>query len=76
MSDFEETAHSSSFKDRKTGLIVFGILQIIFGGFCVLMVPFAILGMIASAFLDKSSATAMSPTMMIPGILIYVLLAA
>jgi hypothetical protein len=40
------------------------------------MVPFAIFGMIASAFLDKSSATAMSPTMMIPAVLFYVLLAA
>ncbi len=72
MSNYEETAQSSRFKDMKTGLVVFGILQIIFGGFCVLMVPFAIFGMIASAFLDESSATAMSPTMMIPGVLIYV----
>jgi hypothetical protein len=31
-----------------------------------------IMGMIASAFLDDSSATDMSPTMMIPGVLIYV----
>ena len=76
MSDYEETAQSSSFKDRKTGLVVFGILQIIFGGFCVLMVPFMIFGMIASAFLDENSAAPMSPTMMIPAVLIYALLAA
>ena len=76
MSDYEEPAQGSSFKDMKTGLVVFGILQIIFGGFCVLMVPFAIFGMIASAFLDESSATAMSPTMMIPAVLLYSLLAA
>ncbi|MHC4694116.1 MAG: spermidine synthase family protein [Planctomycetota bacterium] len=72
MSDYEETVHSSSFKDMKTGLVVFGILQIIMGGFCALMVPFAIVGMIASAFIDESSDTAMSPTMMIPAVLIYV----
>ncbi|MHC4641205.1 MAG: hypothetical protein ACYS32_06125 [Planctomycetota bacterium] len=76
MSDYEEPAQSSSFKDMKTGLIVFGILQIIFGGFCALAIPFMIIGVIASAFLDESSATAMSPTMMIPAVLIYVLLAA
>ena len=73
MTDYEETLQSSDFKDMKTGLVVFGILQIIFGGFCVLMVPVAIFGMIASAFIESSSTTApMSPTMMIPGILIYV----
>jgi MFS family permease len=76
MNDYEETAQSPDFKDRKTGLIVFGVLQIIFGGFCALMIPFMIIGMIASAFLDESSATAMSPTMMIPAVLLYVLLAA
>lgn len=75
MSEYEETAHSSTFKDMKTGLVVFGILLIIFGGFCTLMVPFAIFGMIASVFLDKSSAAGMSPTMMIPGILVYVVAA-
>ncbi len=76
MTDYEETLQSSDFKDMKTGLMVFGILQIILGGFCALMVPFMVFGMIASAFLDKSSAAAMSPTMMIPAVLFYVLLAA
>jgi len=76
MSDHEETAKSSSFKDMKTGLIVFGILQIIFGGFCALMIPFAVIGMIASAFLDSGTAAPVRPTMMIPAILLYVVLAA
>ncbi|MDH4240476.1 MAG: hypothetical protein OEW48_13025 [Phycisphaerae bacterium] len=73
MSDYEETAQSSSFKDRKTGLVVFGILQIIFGGFCALTIPFMIIGMIASAFIENSTTAAtMRPTMMIPAILLYV----
>jgi hypothetical protein len=76
MTDYEETLQSSDFKDMKTGLMVFGILQIIFGGFCALMVPFMIMGMIVSAVIDKSSATTMSPTMMIPSVFFYVLLAA
>ncbi len=75
MTDYDETLQNSGFKDMKAGLMVFGILQIILGGFCALMVPFMILGVIASAFLDNSSATAMSPTMMIPAVLLYTLLA-
>jgi len=72
MSDYEETEQSSSFKDRKTGLVVFGILQIIFGGFCALMIPFMIFGMIASAFIESSTTAPVRPTMMIPAILFYV----
>jgi len=75
MTDYEETLQSSDFKDRKTGLVVFGILHIIFGGFCALMVPFMIFGMIASTVLDNSAAAPMRPTMMIPALLLYVLLA-
>jgi hypothetical protein len=75
MTDYEETLQSSDFKDRKIGLVVFGILQIILGGFCALMVLIAIFGMIASAVLDNSSAIAMSPTTMIPAVLFYVILA-
>jgi hypothetical protein len=71
MSD-EETAQSASFKDRKTGLVVFGILQIIFGGFCALMVPFMIFAMIASTFIESSTATPVRPSMIIPATLLYV----
>lgn len=73
MSDHEEKLKSSDFKDMKTGLVAFGILLIIMGGFCALMVPFAIFGMIASVFIESSGTTApMRPTMMIPGFLSYV----
>jgi len=75
MTDYEETLQSSDFKDRKTGLVVFGILQVIFGGFCALMVPLMIFGMIVSTFLDKSAAAPMRPTMMIPAVLFYTLIA-
>jgi hypothetical protein len=75
MTDYEETLESSAFKDRKTGLVVFGILQIIFGGFCALMVPFMIFAMIVSTVLDNSAAAPMSPAMMIPAVLLYVLVA-
>ncbi len=75
MTDYEATPQSSDFKDRKTGLVVFGILSIILGGFCALMVPLMIFGMIASTALDKSGAADMSPATMIPGVLFYVLAA-
>ncbi len=75
MTDYEETLESSDFKDRKAGLVVFGILQIIFGGFCALMVPLMIFGMIVSTVLDNSAAAPMSLNMMIAGVLLYVLAA-
>ncbi|MGA1979905.1 MAG: hypothetical protein ABSG99_04995 [Sedimentisphaerales bacterium] len=75
MTENEEIMQSSDFKDRKTGLVVFGILQIILGGFCALAVLFMIMGMIASAALRNSSAPPINTRMMIPGILFYVLAA-
>ena len=76
MTDYEATPERPAFKDRKAGLVVFGILQIIFGGFCALMVPLMIFGMIVSTVLDKSTAAPMRPTMMITALLLYILLAA
>jgi hypothetical protein len=75
MAEHEEIIQSSDFKDRKTGLVVFGILQIIHGGFFALMVPLMIIGMIASAARGDSSAPPINTSMMIPGILFYVLVA-
>jgi uncharacterized membrane protein len=63
-----------SFKDRKTWLIFFGILLILFGAFCGLMVPLMILGMIVSSALEEPEAS-MSISMMIPGALFYLVLA-
>ncbi|MHC4464804.1 MAG: hypothetical protein ACYS30_25750 [Planctomycetota bacterium] len=56
MPDHEETTRTSDFKDRKAGLVVFGILEVILGAFFALMVPLMIFGMIASATLNKSPA--------------------
>ncbi len=75
MTNDEKTAGSSDYRDRKTGLVVFGILEIIFGAFCALMVPFMLLGMLASAALNRGSAPPVNASMMIPGLLFYALLA-
>ena len=74
MTDHEQTVQGSAFNDRKTGLVAFGILQIIFGGICALTVPLMIVGMIASTVLEDSSAP-MSVSRAIPAVLFYVLLA-
>ncbi|MFZ0035758.1 MAG: hypothetical protein WAK60_12325 [Sedimentisphaerales bacterium] len=75
MPENEEIMQSPGFKDRKAGLVVFGILQIILGGLCALMVPFMVMGMIASASLRNSSAPPVNTSMMVPVILLYVLAA-
>ncbi len=75
MTNREETVQNSEFKDTKTGLVVFGIIQIIFGGFCALMVPFMVFGIIASTVLDRSSAESMNVRMMIPAVIFYAILA-
>jgi len=75
MANYEEPMQISEFKDKKTGLIAFGIIQIIFGGFCALMTPFMILGMLVSTISAKSPAPPMSARMMVPAALLYALLA-
>jgi len=75
MANHEETMQTSQFKDMRTGLIAFGIIQIIFGGFCALAIPFMIFGMLVSTISGKSSAAPISVRMMVPSVLFYVVLA-
>lgn len=64
------------YKDRKTGLAIFGAIQIAMGALCALMVPLMIMGMLAAAVMDKSADSGISARTMIPGVLVYVLMAA
>jgi hypothetical protein len=64
-----------TYKDRKTGLAVFGALQIVIGAFCALLVPVMIMAMLTAAVMDDGSEGTMSVRSMIPGIFIYLLLA-
>jgi hypothetical protein len=75
MAENEGVIQAADFKDRKTRLVVFGILQIIFGGLCALVVPLMVLCIVMSATMKKGDAGGFSLRMMIPGILVYVLLA-
>jgi MFS family permease len=76
MTDYEENTQAPGFKDKKTGLVVFGVLQILLGAFCALAISMMILGMLVSVLVDEASAAPMNPITMIPAILIYALLAA
>lgn len=76
MTENEAAVGGAEFKDRKTGLVVFGILQIVLGSLCALIVPFMILGMVAASHIKTDSAAPpMTAGTMIPGLFIYVLLA-
>ena len=73
MADYEENTQTSGFKDRKTGLVVFGILQILLGSLCALMVPLMILGIVISLLADDASAPPTNPMMLILPALFYTL---
>lgn len=75
MAQYEEPSQGLDFKDRKVGLVIFGILQILLGGLCGLLVPLMILGTIVSTVAAQDGAEAMNFKMMIPGVLVYLLAA-
>jgi hypothetical protein len=62
------------FKDRSTGLVVLGILEIAIGGFCALLIPLALALTVASQSLAGSAAGPEVRTL-VPGLLIYGLIA-
>ncbi len=62
----------TDFKDRRTGLIVFGILEMVLGGLAALMIPLMLLGQLLTA------ATTHEPQplrLIIPGVIFYALVA-
>ena len=60
------TPSELAYHDRRTGLIVFGILEIIIGGFCLLMLPLTVFGqlMVAKKNGAEFSFALAAPTMM------------
>lgn len=65
------TAGAADIKDRKTGLVVFGIFEILAGTFFALMVPLMLFGMSAASSLRAGSAASANARMMVPSILFY-----
>jgi hypothetical protein len=64
---------ASSHKDRRTGLILFGILEILLGALCLLMTGFMVLGQM---MLARTSDVPMHIQTLIPALMSYVVLAA
>jgi hypothetical protein len=62
-----------NFKDRRTGLMVFGILEILLGSLAALMVPLMIVGQVMAA---KVTQEPMPLRQLIPGAVVYGLVAA
>jgi hypothetical protein len=75
MTNNESVTGGLTYKDRKTGLAIFGAIQIALGALCALFVPLMIMGMLAAAVMDKGADEGLSVRAMIPGLLVYVLLA-
>ncbi len=63
---------TSSFKDRRTGLIVFGVLEILIGCFCTLMIPLMFWGQKLQA---DMTGTPPNYDMIIPGAVFYAIIA-
>src|SRR6185437_15618371 len=69
-SDF---ASAPSYRDRSTGLTIFGIIHILLGGFCALMCPLALFGLMMSRKISGISTPMASQYL---GVLWYAFLAA
>ena len=50
------TDEGENFKDRKGGLIAFGVLEILAGAFCALMAPIMLVSMLLPAALLEEGA--------------------
>jgi hypothetical protein len=75
MTNEENQAGALTHKDRKTGLAVFGAIQIIIGCFCAFLVPVMIMAMLAVSLMDKGAEETVNARAMIPGLFVYGLMA-
>jgi len=58
-----------TYKDRSGGLVVFGVLEILAGGFCALCVPLSVLAMAAAVAAPGD--VGFTPRMMVPNMIIF-----
>jgi hypothetical protein len=71
----KRTGKKATFKDRKTGLVIFGIFHIIIGAFCILFMLLMIVGAMALRNLGESTVAVMSVGQMLLVVSLYLLLA-
>lgn len=60
------------FKDRRNGLLIFGILEILMGALCVLVVGLILVGQM---LMSRTTETTFNARMVLPAVLVYLLLA-
>jgi hypothetical protein len=70
--DFPSTPPPPAFTDRRTGLLVFGIFEILLGVICVLFIGLIVL---SQAMLSRNTGTPLSLQMLAPSIGIYLVFA-
>ncbi|MBI5686322.1 MAG: hypothetical protein HZC54_14710 [Verrucomicrobia bacterium] len=58
----------SVFSDRRAGLIVFGVLEILIGCFCALLIPLMVVGIAVGA---KATGTPPDNNAIVPGVVVY-----
>jgi len=63
-------------KDRTTGLILFGVLEILLGVGCALLIPLTVWAAALSASVDPAAAASLTPRRLVPGLSLYALGAA
>jgi hypothetical protein len=76
MTNDVQTTVVPAFRDRKAGLIAFGIVLILYGVLCLLMVPVMLFSLSAASSLKAGSVAPMTAGTMISAVLVYVLEAA
>lgn len=69
---FSQGASLPQFRDRRAGLVVFGILEMLAGAICLLMVPLMIFGQVMSAKVTHAES---SFRLMLPAASVYLLIA-
>ena len=62
-----------NFKDRRTGLIIFGILEMLLGGLAALMVPLMVAGQLMAS---RATREPVPLRQIIPGMAVYIIIAA
>jgi hypothetical protein len=63
---------AADFKDRRTGLIIFGVIEILIGCMCALFAPFMVLAQVMSA---QATGMPVNYRMAMPGVFMYGILA-
>jgi hypothetical protein len=66
-----ELPQSRNFKDRKGGLVFFGILQVLLGVFSILILGLSILGLVVTRISGTAAGQAMNLKMMLPSFVMY-----